>query len=272
MEIRGMVGEMPIKVVVLENEWVDILGIDSGDELARLPLDRRVHIEGDVLSIGSLSIVVDRSFMKDAAALVTIASRIPPPPPRTPSRTLLKVCSKCGAEVMATSRYCSSCGLPLTVEEVQEQSDFRGAQSEGPPGIGDDELWAKPPAIGEGSSGSGSTSSVGRRNLLLVGLAAAIAVVVIVASRDGGSSDAVSANVSTSSACETLSRYANIGIPATYIDDGAQLLNRLADEFISLGREDIASEIDEIVNLTYEGPTGQIYAKNRLLSASSNYC
>lgn len=60
----------------------------------------------------------------------------------------------------------------------------------------------------------------------------------------------------------TLSDYAFDGIPATYVDDGADLLYLLAGEFALAGRSDIASSIENIVDLTYQGPYGQISAKS----------
>ena len=78
--------------------------------------------------------------------------------------------------------------------------------------------------------------------------------------------------VHLTSACDTLSSYAYEGIPATYIDDGADLLYILAGEFATAGRNDIASSIERIVDLTYQGPAGQITAKSELMSLANSAC
>ena len=74
------------------------------------------------------------------------------------------------------------------------------------------------------------------------------------------------------SACATLNDYAFDGIPATYIDDGADLLYLLAGEFALAGRSDIASSIENVVALTYQGPSGQLTAKSELMNLANAYC
>lgn len=85
---------------------------------------------------------------------------------------------------------------------------------------------------------------------------------------DNGSSD----SLKRSDACATLTRYAYRGIPATYINDGADLLYILAGSFEFLERSDIALEIEAIVDLTYQGPAGQLSAKSRLMRLADLHC
>lgn len=86
------------------------------------------------------------------------------------------------------------------------------------------------------------------------------------------SSASKSVDIRTTSACRTLSRFAFDGIPATYVDEGAEMLYELADEFASLGRSDIAEQIEFIISLTYLDSAGQIEAKGELMNAASFYC
>ena len=88
---------------------------------------------------------------------------------------------------------------------------------------------------------------------------------------DSGSS-AKHGAIKDSSACSTLRNYAFRGIPATYIDEGAALLTSLAGEFSALNRSDIAAQINSAVSLTYQGPMGQIQAKNKLIEAANSGC
>jgi hypothetical protein len=74
------------------------------------------------------------------------------------------------------------------------------------------------------------------------------------------------------SACITLREYAFEGIPATYIDDGADLLYLLAGAFSMEGRNDIANSIERVVDLTYQGPYGQMTAKSELMNLANQYC
>lgn len=87
-----------------------------------------------------------------------------------------------------------------------------------------------------------------------------------------GASGAGSSGNRMQTACSTLSKYAFNGIPATYIDDGADLLYILAGEFSLAGRNDIASTIENIVDLTYQGPYGQLTAKSELVNLANAYC
>ena len=88
----------------------------------------------------------------------------------------------------------------------------------------------------------------------------------------GGGSNGTSDPLKRSDACATLMRYAYRGIPATYIDDGADLLYILAGSFDFLERTDIALEIEAIVELTYQGPAGQLSAKSRLMRLADLHC
>lgn len=116
-------------------------------------------------------------------------------------------------------------------------------------------------------------TATGRRNLLIAVTVVVVIIVAVVATRGGrDSSNSSSGDVRSSAACATLSSYAYNGIPATFIDDGAQLLYSLSDQFRSMGRGDIANRIDNIVELTYAGPAGQLNAKNELISAASSFC
>ena len=87
-----------------------------------------------------------------------------------------------------------------------------------------------------------------------------------------GGSGAGSSGNRMQTACATLSKYAFNGIPATYIDDGADLLYILAGEFSLAGRKDIALAIEDIVDLTYQGPYGQLTAKSELVNLANSYC
>ena len=88
----------------------------------------------------------------------------------------------------------------------------------------------------------------------------------------GSGGNGTSDTLKRSDACATLTRYAYRGIPATFIDDGADLLYILAGSFEFLERSDIALEIEAIVELTYQGPAGQLSAKSRLMSLADLHC
>lgn len=118
-----------------------------------------------------------------------------------------------------------------------------------------------------------------RRYPQSVGLAGLVALTLVASSCSGGglfggeSSDGDSvASVASSSACKTLRKYAFVGIPATYIEDGSALLFALADEFGALGEFGVVSEISTIVDLTYQGPMGQYEAKSRLMALATASC
>lgn len=97
-------------------------------------------------------------------------------------------------------------------------------------------------------------------------------------STEGGSSSgrggtrSATDKLKSSDACATLTRYAYRGIPATYIDDGADLLYILAGSFSLLDRPDISTAIEAVVDLTYQGATGQLAAKSQLMRLSDLHC
>lgn len=275
MELRGMFGNRPVRVVAVANEWLDIIEISSGDELASISLDKGIKLDGDLLSIGEVSIVVDRTFLSEAQSLLKLASRSQQAF-RNPTESSLPVfCTQCGERREPQARFCTSCGGSFTPVSVQANSSsftsrpFAAAPSEASGGYrysaGDFE---------GGMSAGQSTSASARRNLFLgvaaVVIAAVVAFVVVRSNQDGSAGSSV--DIRTTAACETLSQYAFVGIPATYVDDGAQLLYALAGEFDALDRRDIASSIEDIVDLTYAGPSGQLSAKNLLVETAATYC
>ena len=103
-------------------------------------------------------------------------------------------------------------------------------------------------------------------------IAAICCLASITGCSDSNKSPNTAVETSISSACSTLKRYAFDGIPATYIDDGASLLYGLADQFVIAGRDDIASKIWRVIDLTYGGITGQLEAKTLLSSTANQYC
>ena len=88
----------------------------------------------------------------------------------------------------------------------------------------------------------------------------------------GGSGGDNKVALDESSACRTLRDYAFVGIPATYLDDGAVLLDDLASEFDRLGRSDISSDIQRAIEMTYQGPAGQLSAKSILTGLANSNC
>lgn len=74
-------------------------------------------------------------------------------------------------------------------------------------------------------------------------------------------------------ACETLRRYAFVGMPIQYIEEGVALLDMLAGEFESAGRADIGVVLSQrVANDMQRGPAGQLAAKNGLVSLANDNC
>lgn len=74
-------------------------------------------------------------------------------------------------------------------------------------------------------------------------------------------------------ACETLRRYAFVGMPIQYIEEGIALLDILASEFEAAGRADIGVVLSQrIANDMQRGPAGQLSAKNGLVSLANDNC
>ena len=107
-------------------------------------------------------------------------------------------------------------------------------------------------------------------NLLIVAIFGLLALAGCGSGGDSGGKGSVA--IESTSSCQTLRTYAFKGIPATYIDEGTALLTSLAGEFSSLGRSDIAAQINEAISLTYQGSLGQIQAKNKLMEAANSGC
>ena len=274
MEIRGMLGGRPVKLIVVRNEWLDVIDLVSGEEIVRQAIHRDIYLDGDYLDIGELSIAVDRTYFPEAQNLVKLVSQLPVPRPE-PLVWQSGFCTQCGNSVVAAARFCSTCGNSLG-EPIQQvpsspQQHLEPVHTPTSHEI-DDDNWQYP----EPSQVQRNyvMTVTGRRNLLFAVTALVVIIVAVVAIRNNysNSSTASSGDVRSSSACATLSSYAYNGIPATFIDDGARLLYGLSDQFRSMGRGDIANRIDNIVDLTYAGPGGQLSAKNELLSAASSYC
>ncbi len=271
-----MLGNQPVRVVVASNEWVDVLDISSGNELASVALNAAVQLEDDLLYVGNLSILVDRSYLTDAQSLVNVASRIRPQPRPASESNRFLFCTQCGSSVGSSAKFCTSCGNALSpTAESEAAYEYRTA------GPVEDSMRFQDPTFGDAIDRQPNQaitrhpmSETNRRNLVFLIAVIFVGVVFVIVTRGGGndSQSEFSENINTSGACQTLSNYAFNGIPATYIDDGAQLLYSLSDEFSSLGRGDISNLINEVVDLTYQGPGGQLSAKNLLIDTASTYC
>lgn len=271
-----MLGSQPVRVVMVSNQWLDVLDIASGDELASVALDAEIELDGDLLFVGGLSIHVDRSYLSEAQSLVKVAARITSKQRPSSVGNRQVFCTQCGSPVDSSAKFCTGCGSALS-----KRADRNLGPGQGDVGHVDDFVHAQdsqlaPPIdfeLGRAEARQ-PMSATGRRNLVFVIAVVIVVAVVVVVARGGGDSRSSSTieNISGSSACRTLSSYAYNGIPATYIDDGAQLLYSLSEEFSSLGRGDIAGLVNEVVDLTYQGPGGQLSAKNLLIDTASTYC
>lgn len=274
MEIRGMVGNQPVRVVLVANEWLDIIDISSGDELASLPVKAGIRLDGDFLSVGRTSIQVDRTYLSEAQSMINLASRIQSISGGRADVSLPFFCTQCGTQRDQSAKFCTNCGSAFgSTSEVVSQtslghkpirSTWDGADSGSETR---DEL--EPSAL----ISRQEISDTKRRNLIFLGALVVVGAVVVIVARGGGdSSTGSSVNIRDTSACATLSDYAYVGIPATFIDDGAQLLYSLASDFNDYGRGDVASLIEEVVDLTYGGPSGQLQAKSLLIETANTYC
>lgn len=273
MEIRGMLGSRPVKILVVGKEWFEVIDLFNGEEIVRDALYRDIYLEGDLLNIGGLSIAIDRTYMPQAQGLVILVSRIPVSQTKPVSQQS-RFCTQCGNAVDLSARFCSKCGQSLG-EPIQQVPPPPMPNPKSTQATATYEFDDHSQEFSESSRVKSNyvMTSTGRRNLLFAVTALVVIIVAVVAIRNNNnSSNASSGDVRSSAACATLSSYAYDGIPATFIDDGAQLLYSLSDKFRSMGRGDIASRIDNIVDLTYAGPAGQLEAKNELISAASNYC
>jgi hypothetical protein len=274
MEVRGMFGHQPVRVVVVGAEWLDIIEISTGDELASLPLTSGVELVGDVLSVGDRSVRVDRTYLSEAEVLVKLAARSLPSKEVHPGSSTPLFCTQCGSRRDQSAQFCTSCGNSFA--QMSERISPSGQRHEptwsswGDSANDSEEYFDYEPTTPVTRR---ALTEVKHRNLVLLAAAVVVLVVVFIVVRESGDSYSESSvEISRTSACATLSEYAFVGIPATYIDDGAQLLYALANDFRSFDRGDIASLVEEVVDLTYGGPTGQLQAKNLLLDTASTYC
>jgi hypothetical protein len=273
MEIRGMLGSRPVKLLIVGNEWLEVIDLLSGDEIVHKAIHRGVELDGDLLDIGGLSIAIDRTYISEVQALMRLVSRLPVAQ-NGPTARQSGFCVQCGYPVDSSARFCSTCGQSLG-EHFQQVPPPPRHNFDSAPATSSREFDSHIRHFSEPSEVRSKLvmSSTGRRNLLIAVTVVVLLIVAVVATRGGNdSSKSSSGDVRSSAACATLSSYAYNGIPATFIDDGARLLYSLSDQFRSTGRGDIANHIDNIVDLTYAGPAGQLNAKSELISAASSYC
>ena len=99
-----------------------------------------------------------------------------------------------------------------------------------------------------------------------------IILVLLLAACGGSSSSRSKQDLASTTACRTLNDYALVGIPATYLDDGAILLDKLASQFEQLNHVEISSDIKRAIELTYQGPSGQLAAKSLLIDIAGTNC
>ncbi len=79
MEIRGMLGSRPVKLLVLSDESLAVVDLLNGQEIVHQAINRGIHLDGDLLNVGGLSIAIDRTYVAEAQALVRLVSRLPVP-------------------------------------------------------------------------------------------------------------------------------------------------------------------------------------------------
>ncbi len=274
MQIRGMLGNRAVNLIVVKNQWLDILDLATGSEVASFDLHQDMRVDGDLLSVGGLSIVVDRSFIFEAQALVDLAS-VAQRKSESPRDLQARYCSQCGSPTDPTGPFCSSCGIPLESKGTQaslssSDKDFIvGTSLTRQRFTPENGIWREPSSS---RLRQVYTTGKGRLSISIALIVAVVAAVGISMSQEDGGNNARARDVTFNTACATLSTYAFDGIPATYLDEGAQLLEQLAEDFDDLGRDDLADRLRHVVDQTYDGSAGQVAAKESLIQLASAQC
>lgn len=273
MEFRGMLGSLPVVITWIRKDQVAVISSIDGQEVIRAGINQGINLEGDLLEIGGFSIAIDRSYLPEAQNFMNAVLQSYRVPMKN-YRGNMRFCTQCGVSVDKAASYCSACGNPLRKSQVQE--GLRQDPINLSLGMGGSETLDASRRASIDISKLQRIHGLNSKRILSFMLvsAAVIAISIAVISRRDSSNEQISAlgEVSVSSACEVLSQYAYNGIPATFVDEGAGLLRNLSEQFRQIDQAEVADRIDHIVELTYNGSTGQIEAKKELISAADDYC
>lgn len=276
MEVRGMSGTEPVRVVVSSNDQVDVVALSTGNYVASVALGSDIQLQGDLLWVGHLSIVIDHSDVVEAQELVEIAARIPSGPRPAVKSNRSDGCAHCGSPINPRARFCVRCRTPVPrrvrnspIEDQWGAESFDDWDDDSDGNFGD--------LIGPGLGRSRSRQRVSekaQRYVVFLVAALFLGVIVVLVTRSGSSESPTptSVGVSIDEACEMLTTYAYVGIPATYVDEGAQLLSTLSEQFSALGLGDVSDLLNDAVDRVYEGSDGQVEAKNLLVDTANLYC